>query len=126
MRAVLNTAAVLMTIAIAACAVRGPVLDTGSKPTGVGGTIAGIVRVAGTGQPLSGRKVTAIEVASGARYEASTAINGGYTIKVPTGKYRLEVELRQGETLTEQPAPTDINTSDLDADRDFAVTVKPS
>jgi Carboxypeptidase regulatory-like domain len=125
-RAVLNTAAVLMTIAIAACAVRGPVLDTGSKPSGVGGTIAGIVRVAGTGQPLSGRKVTAIEVASGARYEASTAINGGYTIKVPTGKYRLEVELRPGETLTEQPAPTDINTSDLDADRDFAVTVKPS
>jgi len=122
---VLNTAAVLMAIAIAACAVRGPVVDTGSKPTGVGGTIAGIVRAAGSGQPLSGRKVTAIEVASGARYEASTAINGGYTIKVPTGKYRLEVELRSGEMLTEQPAETVIDTSDLDADRDFAVTVKP-
>jgi hypothetical protein len=113
-------------VAVVACAARGPVLDTGSKPVGVGGTIAGIVRVAGSGQPLSGRKVTAIDVASGARFEVSTATNGGYTIKVPTGKYRLEVELRAGETLTEQPADTDINASDLDADRDFVVTVKPS
>jgi hypothetical protein len=120
----LLAAAVL--VAVAACAARGPVLDTGSKPAGVGGTIAGIVRVAGSGQPLSGRKVTAIDVASGARFEVSTATNGGYTIKVPTGKYRLEVELRAGETLTEQPAVTDINASDLDADRDFVVTVKPS
>ena len=113
-------------VAAAACAVRGPVLDTGSKPEGVGGTIAGSVRVAGSGQPLSGRKVTAIDVASGARFEISTATNGGYTIKVPTGKYRLEVELRAGETLTEQPAETNINASDLDASRDFVVTVKPS
>ena len=120
----LLAAAVL--VAVAACAARGPVLDTGSKPVGVGGTIAGIVRVAGSGQPLSGRKVTAIDVASGARFEVSTATNGGYTIKVPTGKYRHELELRAGETLTEQPAVTDINASDLDADRDFVVTVKPS
>jgi hypothetical protein len=113
-------------VAVAACAARGPVLDTGSKPAGVGGTIAGVVRVAGSGQPLSGRKVTAIDVGSGARYEVSTATNGGYTIKVPTGKYRLEVELRAGETLTERPAETNINASDLDASRDFVVTVKPS
>jgi Carboxypeptidase regulatory-like domain len=124
-RPMLDAAATLILVAVTACAVRGPVVDTGSKPAGVGGTIAGIVRAAGSGQPLSGRKVTAIEVASGARYEASTATNGGYTIKVPTGRYRLEVELRAGEALSEQPAVTDINTSDLDADRDFAVTVKP-
>lgn len=124
-RCLLDAAAAFMVIVVAACAVRGPVVDTGSKPAGVGGTIAGIVRVAGSGQPLSGRKITAIEVDSGARYETSTATNGGYTIKVPTGKYRLELELRAGESLTEQPSVTDINASDLDADRDFAVTVKP-
>jgi hypothetical protein len=125
-RPLLDGAAVLVALTVAACAARGPILDTGSKPVGVGGTIAGIVRVAGSGQPLSGRKVTAIEVGSGARYEASTATNGGYTIKVPTGKYRLEVELRAGETLTEQPSVTEITASDLDADRDFAITVKSS
>jgi hypothetical protein len=125
-RLLLGTVAALMLTTVAACASRGPILDTGSKPVGVGGTIAGIARVAVSGQPLSGRKVTAIEVGSGARYEASTATNGGYTIKVPTGKYRLELELRVGEALAEQPGVTDINTSDLDADRDFVVTVKPS
>ena len=121
MRRLRAGAVVLMSIAMAACVARGPILDTGSKPSGVGGTIAGIVRVAGSGQPLSGRKVSAIDIDSGARYETSTAINGGYTIKVPIGKYRLEVELRAGETLEDQPSVTEINTSDLDADRDFGV-----
>ena len=114
----------VIAVAAAACIARGPVLDTGEKPPGVGGTIAGIVRAAGSNQPLSGRKVTAIEVKSGARHETSTATNGGYTIKVPVGRYRLEVELHPGETLAEKPSETDINTSDLDADRDFVVTVR--
>lgn len=116
--------AVLTAAAVWACAARGPILDTGSKPANVGGTIAGVVRVAGSGEPLRGRKVSAIDAASGARYEASTATNGGYTIKVPIGRYRLEVELRAGETLAEQPPHTEINASDLDADRDFVVTVR--
>ena len=122
-RTLLTGKAVLIAVVLAGCAPRGPVVDMGSKPTGVGGTIAGIVRVAGSGQPLSGRRVTAIDVKTGARFEASTATNGGYTIKVPLGRYRLEVELRSVESLTEQPAETDIDTSDLDADRDFAITV---
>jgi hypothetical protein len=115
---------ILIAMAAAGCAAaHGPVLDTGEKPAGVGGTIAGIVRVAGSNQPLSGRKVTAIHATTGARYEASTATNGGYTMKVPIGRYRLEVELRAGESLAEQPSETEINTSDLDADRDFVVKV---
>jgi hypothetical protein len=125
-RSHLAPALLVVIVGVAACAARGPVLDTGSKPVGVGGTIAGSVRVAGSGQPLASRKVSAIDVSSGQRYEASTATNGGYTIKVPRGKYRLEVELREGETLTEQPSETEINASDLDAGRDFTVTVKAS
>lgn len=116
---------ILLAAAVAAgCAARGPVLDTGSKPAAVGGTIAGIVKAAGSEMPLSGRRVTAVEVTSGARYGASTAINGGYTIKVPQGTYRLELELRAGESLAAQPAVTEINASDLDAGRDFVVTVR--
>lgn len=101
----------------------GPVIDTGSKPEGVGGTIAGFVRSSG-GTPLAGRKVTATNVVSAVRYEASSAINGGYTIKVPRGKYRLEVELRPGEALEKDPVETEVNTSDLDPHRDFVVTIK--
>ncbi len=101
-----------------------PVVDTGTKPAGVGGTIAGIVRTEGGGTPLSGRKVTAIDVTNGRRYEASTAVNGGYTIKLPVGKYRMEVELRDGESLAEEPGEVDLNTSDLDPGRHFVVRVR--
>jgi hypothetical protein len=104
---------------------RGPVVDTGSKPEGVGGTISGTVRASQGTASLAGRKVTAINVDTGARYEASTATNGGYTIKVPRGKYRVEVELRAGETLANAPAETEINVGDIDAQRNFEVTVKP-
>ena len=102
----------------------GPVVDAGTKPEGVGGTIAGIVRTSG-GTPLTARKVTATNVESGAKFEASTAVNGGYTMKVPKGKYRLTVELREGEVLEKDPVETEINTSDLDPHRDFVVTAKP-
>lgn len=102
------------------CAPRGPILG-GTTPAGVGGTIAGVVTTADGATALSARKVMAINTDTGARFEASTAINGGYTMKVPKGKYRLEVELRPGETLDAQPGATDINVGDLDAQRDFEI-----
>src|SRR5215813_8494875 len=62
------------------------------------GTISGIVTNS-AGTPLEGRRVTAIDTATEQRYVATTATNGGYTIKVPPGRYRLEVELRGGDQL---------------------------
>jgi hypothetical protein len=124
MRVAMCLAMFLLIVAVA-CMPRGPVLG-GSKQQGVGGTISGVVRASGGSGSLSGRKVTATNVATGQRYEASTGSNGGYTIKVPIGRYRMEVELRAGETLAEQPAETEITVSDMDADRDFIITMKPS
>lgn len=121
MRLRIGLAALLIAFITACAAAHRPVVDTGPLPAGVGGTIAGMVRTS-AGEPLSGRKVTATDVGTGARYEAATATNGGYTMKVPTGTYRLDVELRAGETLAEKPADTDVNTSDLDAQRNFVVT----
>jgi hypothetical protein len=46
-------------------------------------------------------------------------------MKVPTGRYRIAVELRAGETLAEQPAETEVNTSDLDPHRNFTIAVRP-
>ena len=116
-----GVAVVILAIGLSACnAAHGPVLDRGSKPVNVNGTISGIVRLAGGGV-AEGRKVTAVNVATGERIDASTGTNGGYTMKVPAGKYRLEVELRAGERVTEQPAETTITASDLDAGRDFII-----
>ena len=96
--------------------------DPGLK---VGGTIAGIVRATDGSVPLVTRKVTAVHVASGARFETTTGTNGGYTIKVPQeGRYRIEVELREGEVVAKGPGETTINNGDLDPGRDFEITVR--
>lgn len=89
-----------------------------------GGTIAGTVSASDPTVALTGRKVTLTEVTTNAHYDTTTAANGGYTIQVPEGTYRIEVELRPGETLEKRPADTQVNRSDLDAGRDFVVTVK--
>lgn len=102
----------------------GPVISTGAPPS-VGGTIAGIVSATAGATPLSGRKVTAIDTTTGVRYDTTTGINGGYTIKVPVGVYRLELEVRPGETIGKAPGETRVNNGDLDAGRNFVVTVKP-
>ena len=108
-------------IASAACH-PGPVLSPEGKMS-VGGTIAGIVSTNGNAA-LPGRKVTAINVASGARFDATTGTNGGYTIKVPEGTYRLEIALEPGESVVKQPAETKIQKSDLDPKRDFTIATK--
>jgi hypothetical protein len=100
----------------------GPVIGTSAKPPAVGGTIAGIVSTTAN-SPIAGRKVTAIDTQSGARFDATTGTNGGYTIKVPVGTYRLEVELQPGEAVAKQPGETHINKSDLDPQRHFMITV---
>jgi hypothetical protein len=107
-------------LASAACH-PGPVLPAGKG--NVGGTIVGIVSSVGNA-PEPNRKVTATNVATGERFEASTGVNGGYTIKVPEGSYWLEVELRTGEVLTEQPGETRVQKSDLDPKRNFTITTK--
>ena len=108
---------------LAACGPRGPILGTATKPEGVGGTISGIVSANDGTTAIAARTVTAINLETGARFDTSTATNGGYTIKVPTGKYRLEVELRAGETVATQPESTDVNTGDLDSGRNFVVNL---
>jgi hypothetical protein len=104
---------------VAACH-PGPVLNTGGKLP-VGGTIAGIVSTS-TNASVVGRKVTATNTQTGAKFDATTGVNGGYTIQVPEGTYRLEVELKPGEAVSKQPSETHINKSDLDPHRDFVIS----
>jgi hypothetical protein len=119
MRRLLHGSMVLVALATVACH-PGPVIGGGpSAPTG--GTIAGIVTSEGKAAVV-GRKVTAVDTSSGTRFEATTGANGGYTIKVPEGTYRLEVELRPGEKVAKQPEETRVNRSDLDPQRDFVIS----
>jgi Carboxypeptidase regulatory-like domain len=111
---------VLATLATVGCRTGVPVIDTGTKPPTRDGTIAG--HVSGDGStPIPGRVVRAIAVEGGQKYEVTTNSAGTYTLKVPPGRYRLEVELRAGEKLAKEPGETKIDSSDLDPNRDFVI-----
>ena len=116
------TVTTLLAVSVACDPFRGPVV--GGTKQQVGGTIAGIVSATGGTTALASRKVTAINTATQARFDTTTAANGGYTLKVPEGTYKIEIELRPGESLSKQPGETRINNGDLDSGRDFVVTVK--
>jgi hypothetical protein len=125
---ILRTALLCIVVAvISGCAPgRGePVLGSAAKAPEISGTISGIVRGAPGDVPLSGRRVTAINLSSGAKFEATTATNGGYTMKVPAGRYRVEVELMDAEVVAEAPGEVTISSSDLDSGRDFSIRIKP-
>lgn len=114
----LHISLLLVGLASVACH-PGPVVSTDPKLP-VGGTIAGIVSTE-TNTAITGRKVSAIDTTTGARFDATTGANGGFSIKVPEGTYRLEVELRAGETVARQPPETRVNRSDLDPSRNFVI-----
>ena len=118
----LSTALAIALGALSSACHPGPIVNT--APNKVGGTIAGIVKTADSSVAVPGRKVSVIDVTSGARHDTTTAANGGYTIQVPEGTYRFEIELRGGETLAKQPEQTHIGNSDLDAGRDFVITTR--
>jgi carboxypeptidase family protein len=119
----LHTALVLILalVTLGACH-PGPVIGSGGQPN-VGGTIAGIVTTDGN-TPVAGRKVTVIETTTGARFDATTGVDGGYTIKVPRGTYRIEVQLQGTERVVKQPDPTKIDKSDLDPHRNIVITAR--
>jgi hypothetical protein len=107
-------------LALVAACHPGPVINPGGKLP-VGGTIAGIVSTSAK-TSVVGRKVTATNTQTGAKFDATTGANGGYTIQVPEGTYRLEIELKPGETASKQPSETHINRGDLDSHRDFVIS----
>lgn len=117
-----TTAAMVVLLMLSGgCAARhGRPLIGGSTVPNPTGTISGTV-TATTGTALEGRRVTAINMANETHYEATTATNGGYTIKVPPGRYRLEVELRGGDQLARQPEQTNVNIGDVDERMDFVI-----
>ena len=78
-------------------------MDRGRSRSRQAGTIAGHVRTSGNAAIVS-RVVRAVSISTGEKFETTTNNAGTYTLKVPPGRYRLEVELREGERRASNPA----------------------
>ena len=111
---------VLLLMAVSACRMWQPVGVSQSGNMSTPGTIGGILSAVG-GDRLAGRSVHAVHVGGTERYSAVTNVTGGFTIKVPPGEYRLEVDLREGEKVVRSPGTIHINKSDLDANLEIVV-----
>jgi hypothetical protein len=118
----LRRLALLIGMLLAGACHPGPVINTGGNS--VGGTIAGIVSTVSKAA-LPGRKVTAVNTVTGEKFETTTGTNGGYTMKVPQGTYRLEVALQDGEKVVKHPGDTKVQSSDLDPQRHFVISGGP-
>lgn len=121
---------VLALLLTGACRRGVPVVDLGAKPPVALGTITGIVRGPEGTSAVTGRSVDIINVATGERRTVETGANGGFTIQLPAGKYRLELALKEGETLVKRPGVIDLGKGDIDSHIEFVLSavrvVRPS
>ena len=104
-----------------ACQRANPVLDDRPKPAAAQGTISGTIRVPEGSAPVGGRTVEIVNIATGERHSTMTGSSGGFTSQLPAGKYRLELALRDGETLVARPDVVNVDHSDADSHVEFVI-----
>jgi hypothetical protein len=120
---------VVCLVALGGCRQGVPVIDTAPQPQRADGTISGTVRGPEGTTPLDGRTVEVTNLDTGAKQRTTTNNAGGFTFKVPPGRYQVDLILRDGEVLSKRPGIMSINRSDVDAHADFVLgvarTVRP-
>ena len=104
-----------------ACRPGVPIIDTAPKPVEAEGTISGTVRGPEGTSPVDNRAVAVINVDTGERQRTTTNSAGGFSFKLKPGKYRVELTLLEGESLSKQPGVISLNRSDVDAHADFVL-----
>jgi hypothetical protein len=86
----------------------------------VGGTIAGVV-TGPADRTLEDRTVTVVNIDTSAQYKTATGENGGYTLRVPPGRYRIEIQLRENEQMAEKDAPILVVSGGIDVQKNVDV-----
>ncbi|MEX2273591.1 MAG: carboxypeptidase-like regulatory domain-containing protein [Vicinamibacterales bacterium] len=121
----LVTASLCAVLVLAACRAVVP-LDPHPGPPSVTGTITGTLSSEDGKSGIAGRKITAVNVTTGARLVAVTSETGGYTLKVAPGRYRMEVELAAGEAIVKDEGTFTVGRSELQHDVDLRIGVRRS
>jgi hypothetical protein len=106
---------------VAGCGRGVRVLEVSPQQQSGGGTVTGMVLAADSKLPLGDRIVEAVNVAAQTRHTALTTNAGGYTLKLPPGRYRFDVRLEPGEVLAKQPPEMVVEVGEIETRVDFAV-----
>jgi hypothetical protein len=114
---------VLALLLSSACKPGVPVVDVGPKPQAARGTLTGTVRGPDVTWPVSGRTVEIFNTETGEKHTTTTSDTGGFTIQLPAGKYRLELPLKDGETIAKRPGIIDLARGDIDSHVEFVLAV---
>jgi hypothetical protein len=114
----------LVLLALLASAGCGPGMVAGHRPPAepAQGTVSGAVRGPTGTRPVEGRRVVAVNLAGGERESVLTNPAGTYTLLLPAGTYRLELELLPGETLVERPDAVEIRSGEIVHEANFVLT----
>jgi hypothetical protein len=115
------SAILLIVGALGACRQGMTVVDTTPRRPDAAGTISGTVRGPERTGAIEGRLVEVVNVATGERQPTTTNSGGEFTLKVTPGRYRVQVNLREGETIIKQPGTINVGSSGVDAHADFIV-----
>ena len=98
-----------------------PAIDRTIAAVEAFGTISGTVRGPQGTRFIGGRVVEVINTDTGERQRLRTSNGGGFTFKVRPGKHRIQLELREGESLVKQPGVMNVSRSAVDAHADFII-----
>ena len=120
----LIAALLCLVLVLAACRTGVPVLDTSAPPPSVMGTITGTLSTEDGKSGIAGRKVTAVNLETGERLSVTTSATGGYTLKVPPARYRMDVELAAGEAVVRDQGTFTVSRSELQHDVDIRIGAK--
>lgn len=77
-------------------------------------TISGTVR-SSEALPVAGRTLAIVEVTTGQRRTVQTSETGAFAVALPAGTYRVELPLRDGETLMKRPDIVRLASGDVDS-----------
>lgn len=117
----ISSVAALAALVALGCRTGVPVVDLSEPPPTRDGTISGTVSAPGQSAPIAGRTVTAISTGLALTFEALSDENGAYTMKVPPGRYRLRIVLREGEEIYKEPGEVKVDESDVEENKDFII-----
>ena len=119
------TLTVLVFLTIAGCR-RGMPVDTSPQSSAGDRRLSGTIRGSAGSIAVVGRTVEVVNIGTGQRQRVTTGDAGGFSMKVMPGRYRLDLVLRSGESVVQQPGIIELESSDPDAHADIVVGPVPA